>query len=383
MTLTLDELDAKARDDLALLRDPAGWMQAGLPRFARLFGRDACISALQLLDADPTVAAATIRALAARQGRVFDRRREEEPGKILHEAPVRLDDLIRLEIRKQFRWGFPYYGSIDSTSWWIRLVDRYVAATGDDGLLAEVTPNLERAAAWMAGCARIGFADLIAYERRNPAGLLHQGWRDSGLGAVPITPPVALVELQGYHADAAAGLGRLGVEVPAAAVPDPEVFHDLFWMPDERTYALAVGGDGNVSAIVTSNAGHLLGTPLITPERAEAVADRLFEDDLWTTGGIRTHSAADQYFDGDSYHRGSIWPHDNWVIHEGLVAMGRHDDAARVRRAVLDALCRLELIPELYAVDGTTPRALAVAQPLQAWSSGAVISFLEADRAAG
>jgi glycogen debranching enzyme len=134
-----------------------------------------------------------------------------------------------------------------------------------------------------------------------------------------------------------------------------------------------------VSRIVTSNAGHLLGSPLLAPERAAAVADRLFGDDLWTPVGIRTHSSADPYFDGDSYHRGSIWPHDNWVIHEGLRAVGRHDDARRVRRAVLDALCQLELIPELYACHGGRAAALPQSQPLQAWSSGAVVSFLAAE----
>ncbi|MBX3285821.1 MAG: hypothetical protein KF703_10805, partial [Actinobacteria bacterium] len=106
---------------------------------------------------------------------------------------------------------------------------------------------------------------------------------------------------------------------------------------------------------------------------------RLFGDDLWTPVGIRTHSSADPYFDPDSYHRGSIWPHDNWVIHEGLRAVGRHDDARRVRRAVLDALCQLELIPELYACHDGRAAALAVAQPQQAWSSGAVVSFLAAE----
>lgn len=383
MTLTRDQLGRLARSDIDRLRAPDGWLQAGIPRFARLFGRDACISALQLLHDDPTVAAATIRALAARQGKVFDRRREEEPGKIPHEAPVRTEDRIRLELRKHFRWGFPYYGSIDSTSWWVRLVDRYVAATGDRELLAEVTPNLVGAADWMAGPARIGVDGLVAYQRRNPAALLHQGWRDSGLAEVAIPPPVAVVEAQGYHADAFAAFGRLGIDVPAAAAgPSAELVDQRFWMDDEGIHALAVGGDGQQAHMVTSNPGHLLGTPILSEERADQVADRLLADDLWTPGGIRTHSTLDPHFDGDSYHLGSIWPHDNWVIHEGLLAVGRRDDAARVREAVLDALCRLEEIPELYAVDAGTPRSLAISQRVQAWSSGAVVSFLAAERSA-
>ena len=274
MTITRAQLEAKARADLVALRSPDGWLQAGLPRFARLFGRDGCISALQLLPEDPSIALSTIRALGSRQGRVFNRRREEEPGKIAHEVPVRREDLIRLELRKWFRWGFPYFGSIDATAWWVILVDRYVSATGDLALRDEVTPNLARAAAWMAGSARIGIDDFVAYRRQNPAGLLHQGWRDSDLGVIPICPPVSLVEVQGYYAEAAAALIRLGIEVPLAAAGNPVAFERRFWMKDEGTYALAVGGDGGVVAIVTSNAGHLLGSPLLSRDRAQSAQAR-------------------------------------------------------------------------------------------------------------
>ena len=383
MTLTLAELEDLARADIAALRSPEGWLQAGLPRFARLFGRDSCISALQLLDDDPSVAAATIRALARVQGQVYDRRREEEPGKIPHEIPVRLEDRVRLEIRKSFRWGFPYYGGIDSTSWWIRVVDAYVARTGDQAIVDEVRPNLERAADWMAGPARIGWADLVAYQRRNPAGLKHQGWRDSGLAQIDIPAPVAVIEVQGYHAAASAALGRLGIDAPAAVAVDPVVVDHEFWMADEGIHGLAVGSDGELVRMVTSNPGHLIGTPVLPDDRAHALADRLFADDLWSAGGIRTQSTRDPRFDADSYHLGSVWPHDNWVIHQGLLTIGRPDDAARLRHAVLDALCRLGHIPELYAVHGTEPVSLPIAQRRQAWSSGAVISFLAAERGAG
>jgi glycogen debranching enzyme len=380
MTITRAQLERVARDDIAALRSPEGWLQAGLPRFARLFGRDSCISALQLLDDDPTIAAATIRALARVQGRVYERRREEEPGKIPHEIPVRFDDWVHLQIRKHGRWGFPYFGGIDQTSWWIRVVDAYVTHTGDRAIVDEVHDNLVRAASWMAGPARIGFADLVAYERRNPAALKHQGWRDSGLKELDIPAPVAVVEAQGYHAAAFEALGRLGIDPPAAARIDPAVVDHELWMDEEGIHGLAVGGDGRLVRMVTSNPGHLLGTPVLSDERAQRLASRLFADDLMSVGGIRTQSTADPHFDPDSYHLGSIWPHDNWVIHEGLRAIGRHDDAARLREAVLDALCRLEHIPELYAVHGTEVVPLAIAQRQQAWSSGAVVSFLAADR---
>ena len=59
-----------------------GWAYASLPpqepgdpgRFHALFGRDSLITALQVLPAAPDVARATLRALAARQGRVVGAR---------------------------------------------------------------------------------------------------------------------------------------------------------------------------------------------------------------------------------------------------------------------------------------------------------------------
>jgi glycogen debranching enzyme len=380
MTLTRAQLEQRARRDLDALVTPEGWLMAGLPRFARLFGRDACISALQLLPERSDVAVATIRALAARQGRVDSRRREEEPGKIAHEVPTRRSDWVRMQFRKRFRWGFPYYGSVDATAWWVRLVEATVVVTGRTELVDELRPNLVRAGAWMAGDARTGVHDFVAYTRQNRAGLLHQGWRDSDLGKVPITPPASLVEVQGYYAAAAAALTRMGIEVPAAAGGDPTRFHDHFWIPGAGSSALAVDGHDRRVDAVSSNPGHLLGTPIVDEVRSQAVADRLFAEDLWTPVGIRTHSTRDPYFDPDSYHRGSVWPHDNWIIHEGLRAVGRHDDAARVRTAVLDALCDLEHIPELYAVHDRRAVALSVAHPHQAWSSGAVLSFLRTER---
>jgi glycogen debranching enzyme len=191
-----------------------------------------------------------------------------------------------------------------------------------------------------------------------------------------------MVEVQGYYERAVVDLARLGVAVPAAAHGDRDRFHRAFWMAEQSSYALAVDGTGRPVRVVTSNPGHLLGTPILTPARAGAVADRLMLPDLWSIGGIRTHSRDDPHFDADSYQRGSVWPHDNWVIHEGLRAIGRHADAARLRAAVLDALCHLEHIPELFAVHGDRPVALAVAQPVQAWSSGAVVALLNAERQA-
>ena len=70
------------------LLSPEGWVHASAApvdaadpgRFHALFGRDSLITALQVLPRQPEVAAATLRALAARQGRREDPETEEQPA---------------------------------------------------------------------------------------------------------------------------------------------------------------------------------------------------------------------------------------------------------------------------------------------------------------
>jgi len=67
-----------------------------------------------------------------------------------------------------------------------------------------------------------------------------------------------------------------------------------------------------------------------------------------------------------------VWPFDCWLAWGGLRAAGRVAEAERLRAGVLDALDRLGLAPELYAV---TPAGalepVPVANRVQAWTVGA------------
>ena len=100
-----DPLD---RDDL--------FLAAGSPWYFTLFGRDALWSALLLLPAGARIAAGTLRVLRRRQGQREAAVAEEEPGKILHE--------VRRETLRVGEMVIPplYYGSVDATALWIRLL---------------------------------------------------------------------------------------------------------------------------------------------------------------------------------------------------------------------------------------------------------------------
>jgi glycogen debranching enzyme len=381
-------LERIARADLARLRHRQGWLRAGLPRFARLFGRDALISAWQLLGDDATIARATLDALAVRQGRVVDDRREEEPGKIPHEVPVDRADVVRMHLRKRFRWGFPYYGSADATALFVVVLDATVAATGDEHLWVVHRDAVRRACAWAVTFGDLRGDGLVRYQRRNRHGLAHQGWRDHDLGAVGIAPPVALVEVQGYwHAAerAAARMERaLGDPDRAAALDDRadrrRVTLERFRLDDAGGWALALDGDDRPVAVPSSNPGHLLVCDVLDDREAGRLADRLARPDLATPYGLRTQAEGSPAFDARSYHRGSVWPHDCWIVHEGLLAIGRVEQAAALRRGVLAACRQLGAIPELYAVVDGQVEAQRRAQPVQAWSAGAVLAFLAHER---
>src|SRR5437773_2481817 len=164
LTLKLDALRARSTEDVRRLRAPEGYLRAGAPRYATLFGRDSLISALQMLDIDPTIAAATLRILASFQGRGEDRESEEQPGKILHEH--RFDAASRLELPS---WKFPYYGSVDSTPLFLIVGDAYLRKTADSQLARELWGAFRSAHEWMARYGDSDHDGYLEYERTNPS----------------------------------------------------------------------------------------------------------------------------------------------------------------------------------------------------------------------
>ena len=152
--MAITELDA--------VLSPEGWPYASTPpvepgdpgRFHALFGRDSLICSLQVLPARPAVARATLRALAALQGRREDPLTHEEPGKIIHEdrdrPPATLVAAGWPDTGEEFR----YYATADATAWFLVLL----AALGDGALARELEDHWRAAAGWLEralGCDRV------------------------------------------------------------------------------------------------------------------------------------------------------------------------------------------------------------------------------------
>jgi glycogen debranching enzyme len=155
-------------------------------------------------------------------------------------------------------------------------------------------------------------------------------------------------------------------------------------MEKERYFALALNGEKRQRTMITSNPGHLLFTEIVAQNRIKPLVWRLFQSDLWTPYGIRTLSAKDPDFDPYSYHMGSVWPHDNWIIYKGLTRLGFGHHAERIKKALIRAFKELEKIPELYAVVDDEIVELTQAEgvranPLQVWSSAALLEMIWED----
>jgi glycogen debranching enzyme len=384
----LGEMKRRLLESMEKLRSSMGYLIAGYPRYNTLFGRDSLISAWQMLEVDPSIARATLETLARYQGKTVNPRAEEEPGKILHE--FRFDPKSQAEL---LYWDFPYYGSVDSTPLFIIIAGEYFRQTKDETFLLQIWDNILAAFGWIRDYGDKDGDGYVEYERRNPYGLFHQGWKDGVQDHLRIKPPVAIVEAQGYIYAAYQNLMFLERElrknyVSKEASARSEVlkkrFNEDFWMGKKNYFVLALDGKKRQRDVVTSNPGHLLFTGIVVQEKVKSLVSRLFQPDLWTPFGLRNHSLKDSDFDPYSYHRGSVWPHDNWIIYKGLQSLGFGLHAERIKMALLRAFGELGKIPELYGVVNDkvidlSRREGVSANPLQAWSSAGLLEMIWED----
>jgi len=382
--IALSQLErAKTRKQLIkeiqTLKDRRGFLNAGVPNYNRLFGRDALIAAWQLLDWNPGICKATLEILSQLQGKVFNDEREEEPGKIIHET-----DLER-SWHPDDRFPFPYYGSVDSTPLFLTLFALYFKKTKDRKFIDAHWEHILMALHWMEHCGDRDKDSFLEYEGKNPMGNFHQGWKDGFKNHLNIQPPIAIAEAQGYQYRALRETSALAErrkdtdlakKLQDRAENLKEEFNKKFWMKEENYFALGLNGKKKQRKAITSNPGHCLFTDIIDEEKIQKVVERLFQDDMWTPFGIRTHSTQEPDFEPQAYHLGSIWPHDNWIIAQGLKKQGFEEEYQRIRQALLLAHKELGLLPELYAViDGKVVPIRDAAYP-QAWATGALFQFL-------
>jgi len=352
--------------------DDGSTILAGYPWFGD-WGRDTMIAlpGLTLATGRPDIAARILRTFA----QFVDR------GMI----PNRFPDAT----------GVPAYNTVDATLWMFDAVHRYVEATGDDGLLADLFPVLERIFDHHEHGTRYGIG-VDAHD-----GLLHAGapgvqltWMDAKVDDWVVTPrtgkPVEVNALWHHALRVMAGFAdRLG--------EDPAPFADRadraaagfarFWNEDLGfCYDVIDGPDGDDPALRPNQllAVSLAPSPL-APEQQRAVVDACARR-LLTPLGLRSLDPAHPDYTGrytgdhtardGAYHQGTVW---SWLIGPFVKAHLRVYGDPETARSFLRPLLRhlgdhgLGHISEIFDGDppftprGTIAQAWSVAEVLDAW----------------
>ena len=373
--------------------DAAAAPIAGLPIYQAIFGRDTLTASWQALLAGPTMLRDSLRLNAGYLGTRIDDRRDEEPGKPVHEARLGPASVLGLDPFEA------YYGDFATAPDFLVFLGQYLAWTGDLSTVRELLPAAREILDWYDRYADLDRDGFVEYHCRAPGGVRNQGWKDSDTAVVDehgrvVDNPIATSELQAYWyaalryvslAFAACGDRAFAASLVARAAALRRRFHEAFWMPDRGCYAMALGPDKRQVRSVTSNDGHLLATGIVPARYARTVARRLLAPDMFSGWGIRTLSASHPAYNPFSYHRGSVWPVEAGTIALGLARYGFWTELFRLVEGMFAAAGLFEgyRLPEVltglprddaHPYPGVYPDSCSP----QAWSSSAIVALVQA-----
>lgn len=368
-----------------------GWvLNAGVPKFTGFFGRDALTSGWQASMAGTDALRGALEVAASTQATRDDPWRDAEPGKMLHE--LRRGPLAMLG----FSPRDAYYGTQTSPAIFVLALSELWHWTGSDTLLRRFRDAALAATAW-AERSTDPATGFVAYEKRSPAGLRNQGWKDSDEairhadGRIA-EPPLATVEEQAFHFLA---LQRTAEILVALDEPDRadelldraaelrRRWHEAFWMPREGFYALAIDAAGDQVQSITSNPGHALGTGIVPPEFARLVADRLLSSSLFSGWGVRTLADDHPSYNPLAYHLGTVWPVENATFALGFKRYGLDQHVERLVEAQIEAASLMpeSRLPEALTGHRREPKVGPAPYPHacspQAWSSSAIVQMVQ------
>lgn len=400
LTHVVVETLEQAKRDLVALRlydldeGERSWtMAAGLPLFVALFGRDTLTTAWQASLATPDMLTGTLRALSHSQGSTVDDWRNEQPGKILHQARRGPTSALCMS-----PWG-RHYGSTTSSALFPVAVAELWHWTGDRAL---VEPLVDRALAAIHWLDTYGDADrdgIYEYNIRSEDPQKNQAWKDSDEAIVyddgsQVHAPIGTCEEQGFAYVAKLHLSEvlfwLGRTDEARRLYEQATelkkrFNDAFWMPREKFFALGLDADKRQIRSITSNPGHCLATGIVDDALVEPTVNRLFARDMFSGWGIRTLSSDHPAYNPYAYQRGNIWPVEHGTFALGLVRYGRREHAEMLCRAQFEAAALFDhyRLPEAFGgeprdAEHPFPSIYPNANSPQAWSSSATFWLLQA-----
>ncbi len=390
----------RAKRDLASLRmydldsKGGGWvMAAGLPVYVALFGRDTLATAWEASLLGPEMMRGVLAVHREWQGTRGDDWRDEQPGRMLHEAHT--SPLSVLNFNPQGR----YYGAVTSSFYYPTVVATLWHWTGNKEVVQPYLEPALNALHWADRYSDFDGDGFYEYQTRSEQGGKNQGWKDSGDAIVyadgsQVKDPLGTCEMQAFvyssklflsemltwfgELDTARRLYREAEELKKR-------FNDVFWMHGEGYIAMGLDARKQQIRSVASDPGHCLASGIVDESLAPQVADRMLRPDLFSGWGVRTLSAEHPAFNPFSYHRGSVWPVENAVFALAMARYGLHDHMHAIAKAQFDAAALFDYyrLPEVFAghqrdaahpFPGLYPRA----NWPQAWSASAVFTLLQA-----
>ena len=309
--------------------------EAALRLFEIVYGRDSLMAALFVGDLFPLLREATVLYLADYQGQRYDAWHEEEPGRIAH---------MIWNPNRDTNLGYPYFGTVDATPHFISAAMHAIQARPT--FEGEIRDALAAAVAWLLRRLASDNLGLLSHQRVNSHGIANQVWKDSWDSMSHVdgtvanhTAPVASLEAQALAYDALVEVGELHAADRLARSVEQH-----FWLGD--FYAIGVDrypatGAPRPLSTRASNMGWLLRSRLLDgrEDRQRRIVELLFSDEFLAESGVRTLSNREVRFRSRSYHNGTVWPHDNYLISLGLEQRGFVDEAQELRRR-LASFCR-------------------------------------------
>ncbi len=347
----------------------AGWGPSGSstrPGFGWFFGGDAAINsfAMDAIGLWEEVDAG-LRFLAKYQ----DARGGANDGKIPHEISQAAGGI-------PWFTDFPYtYYHADTTPYWIVAAWRYWRASGDDGWLGALWPNVQRAYAWCLSTETDG--DGIIENTTGGLGAIELGALGEGihqdiyLAAVWIEALEAVAEM-GWHM----GDDRLALEAESLKDRASHTLNDRYWREEDGHHAFGILQSGQTNDNLTVWPATAAAFGLLDAPRAERTLRKLSADSISADWGARMVSTGSPLYDPMHYNSGTVWP-----FVTGFVSWGQYN----YRRAwagfpMVDAVAQLTFDwsrgrhPELLS--GSYYRPLDAAVPQQFFATSMLVTPL-------
>jgi glycogen debranching enzyme len=390
----------RAKRDLAALRlydldhGGRGWVPAaGLPIYIALFGRDVLTAAWQAALLSPDMMHGSLQELARWSGRETNDWRDEQPGRMLHEAHTGPLEMLNYNPRAR------YFGSATTSAFYPVVLSELWHWTGNRALVAPLAETALHALRCLDHYGDIDGDGFYEYRTRSEHGVKNQGWKDSGDAIVyedgrQVPAPIATCEEQAFVYVGKCLLSEvlwwLGQRDQARrlwheARELKKRFNDAFWMPSEGFFAMGLDPDKRQIRSIGSNPGHCLAAGITDSSLALSTADRLMTADLFSGWGVRTLSSAHPAYNPYSYHRGSVWPVEQGTFALAFMRYGLHDHLEGLCRAQFEAAVLFDhsRLPELFSGhardrDHPFPALYPQANSPQAWSASAVFCLLQA-----